>query len=810
MSQTLTYVIGQDRRAHVDDVQNFKINFDGGNSNWVQARQYERSMRQVFVNIKNEDGTPFDLTGCNVWFEGLLPKNSNGDFRIIDDKGYVALDPSAGRFRFDMPGHAFTVAGSYRQAFFRIAKDGKSVATLEFDLEVLADKVIGGLVPRDYISPLEDLLDQALQDFKAKSASFDQILSDLKKQFADTIADLNKQGMQVTTLLTDLQSRIEALTEKEKQAGLFTQAEAEAFKKSLELAINQKIIQTYDTIDDMQADANLVKGMTVETIGAIRSDDKGGAKYKVTDSPIGYNIALANGLFAQKIFDSDDGYYSEVTSEIKYRDDIHTTVYFIHIPKTDNQGNLIHPYLDKTGDKQAPSNYARKNHTTFTMNASLSTLTESGTWEDGHVIGNGKIINRKTYTKAVPDNFKYIGIKADRTIAEYPNSTSPEEMLADGVTDAMMVYWPLVKNGQIVDMTDFEANEGHWHVENYDPRIALGVTSSGEIIIGATDGRTMTDKGVTSQQMAQMMIDKGCVNAWHLDGGGSISLSLRESKLNRSIDQNGLFERQIKYTFNVRKDNAGGGLAELHSEIAKAKSDTVRQVVALRNNFYGWNTKPRGTFKVTTDDDLEKFKAFIENEMINLTNAMHGAGMVGYILNVGTNTVINRIFNAPYAQTYYYHFTWDSNYGQLMIQNTSAQSKKAFMLYNGTIDNHWSDWKLLDETKSVPVTKVYDQPINRFDVVQNGQTVVIDADLTIPTLAKWVNAVSGLPVPKQDTVTELRICDDAESLARVSVQKSGTFGVYGSKGNFPVNLKLHLSYVTEQQQHLIQGGQDWW
>lgn len=142
MSQTLTYVIGQDRRPHVDNVQDFKVNFDGSNTNWVQARQYERSMRQVFVNIKNEDGTPLDLTGCNVWFEGLLPKNSAGDFRVIDDKGYVALDPTAGRFRFDMPGHAFTVAGSYRQAFFRILKDGNSITTLEFDLDVLADKVI--------------------------------------------------------------------------------------------------------------------------------------------------------------------------------------------------------------------------------------------------------------------------------------------------------------------------------------------------------------------------------------------------------------------------------------------------------------------------------------------------------------------------------------------------------------------------------------------------------------------------------------------------------------------------------------------
>ena len=236
MSQTLNYVLGADRRALVKDVQNFRIDFSG-TKNWVQARQYEAGMRQVFVNIKHEDGTPLDLTGSNVYFEGWLPEHSTDDYRVIDNHGFVPIDPQSGKFRYDFPAQAFAIAGSYRQAFFRIVKDGKSVATLEFDLEVLADKVIGGLVPRDYISPLEDLLDQALQDFKAKSASFDQILSDLKKQFADTIADLNNQGMQVTTLLTDLQSRIEALTEKEKQAGLFTQAEAETFENGIQGAI---------------------------------------------------------------------------------------------------------------------------------------------------------------------------------------------------------------------------------------------------------------------------------------------------------------------------------------------------------------------------------------------------------------------------------------------------------------------------------------------------------------------------------------------------------------------------------------------
>lgn len=157
MSQTLTYTIGADKRALVSDAQDFHIDFTSDNSNWVQARQYEDSMRQVFVNVKNQDGTPYNLTGTNIWFEGILPDKNH---KILDAKHAVILDAANGQFRFDMPKQAFAVAGSYQQAFFRIVRDGASVTTLEFDLEVLADKVISNLVARDYITPFEDLYDQ--------------------------------------------------------------------------------------------------------------------------------------------------------------------------------------------------------------------------------------------------------------------------------------------------------------------------------------------------------------------------------------------------------------------------------------------------------------------------------------------------------------------------------------------------------------------------------------------------------------------------------------------------------------------------
>lgn len=237
MSQTLTYVMGGDRRAHVDNIQDFKVDFSDDNHNWVQARQFERGMRQVFVNIVNEDGTPFDLTGCNVWFEGLLPKTADCDFRVIDDDGYVPLDPSAGKFRYDMPGHAFTVAGSYRQAFFRILKNNNSVTTLEFDLDVLADKVIDGLVPKTWIGPFDKIADQLVESLQKHTDDADKILADFQKKVGDLIAQLNQQGSTTTSMLTDLRSQMAALQDKINNEHFFTEDEALKFEGEIKVLI---------------------------------------------------------------------------------------------------------------------------------------------------------------------------------------------------------------------------------------------------------------------------------------------------------------------------------------------------------------------------------------------------------------------------------------------------------------------------------------------------------------------------------------------------------------------------------------------
>lgn len=219
--QKLKYIIGGNKRALVKDVQNFKIDFNTADvHNFVQARQYENTMRQVFVDLVNDgDGSPYDLTGANIMFEGTLPDNTH---KIMDAKHGVILDPQNGQFRFDFPKQAFAVAGSYTQAFFRIMRDGDSVTTLEFDLEVLADKVISGLIPADYITPFEDLYDQLEAIVASGNKKVDEAIAAWNAKFQAKYNEIAALSQDVANHLIEMRAQLDVIQDKIKSNDIAT------------------------------------------------------------------------------------------------------------------------------------------------------------------------------------------------------------------------------------------------------------------------------------------------------------------------------------------------------------------------------------------------------------------------------------------------------------------------------------------------------------------------------------------------------------------------------------------------------------
>ena len=202
-----------------------------------------------------------------------------------------------------------------------------------------------------------------------------------------------------------------------------------------------------------------------------------------------------------------DNYYDEIiyTKERHYD----TDCYFTRIPKNDKDNKEIVLYLAQTDVGVTPTKYARDNNTSFTINASLYLGSSVGS---GSVIANGQIIEDKDLSSK-SDVYKYLGIKANRVLKEYQaNQTSAQEMIDDGCLQAFTVYYTLIKDNIIQDMSLIPDLDGDIAGKKH-PRQCLGQLEDGTIIILTCDGRTSINAGLTSEETVILLNEKGCVNA---------------------------------------------------------------------------------------------------------------------------------------------------------------------------------------------------------------------------------------------------------------------------------------------------------
>jgi exopolysaccharide biosynthesis protein len=70
-------------------------------------------------------------------------------------------------------------------------------------------------------------------------------------------------------------------------------------------------------------------------------------------------------------------------------------------------------------------------------------------------------------------------------------------------------------------------------IPNVHPRSAIGIDSEGRVILLVVDGRQSGSRGVDLQDLADIMLDLGAVEAMNLDGGGSSALVVDGILLNR-------------------------------------------------------------------------------------------------------------------------------------------------------------------------------------------------------------------------------------------------------------------------------------
>jgi hypothetical protein len=94
----------------------------------------------------------------------------------------------------------------------------------------------------------------------------------------------------------------------------------------------------------------------------------------------------------------------------------------------------------------------------------------------------------------------------------------------------------LVTDGQ-VNINSVEEQFRSDVTQGRAPRTAIGITADNQILLVTVDGRQNNySMGMTLEQLAQLMIDLGAVQAMNLDGGGSTTMVVDDMLVNRPSD----------------------------------------------------------------------------------------------------------------------------------------------------------------------------------------------------------------------------------------------------------------------------------
>lgn len=130
----------------------------------------------------------------------------------------------------------------------------------------------------------------------------------------------------------------------------------------------------------------------------------------------------------------------------------------------------------------------------------------------GLVISGGALL----HTGKDNETYNVVGFDADHIL--HVGTMTAEEALAQGITDAVSfrthdgLASSLIINGEVQPK-----NLGG----GVNPRTAVGQCADGSVLLLVLDGRSINTLGATMQDVADIMLEYGAVNAGNLDGGSS-------------------------------------------------------------------------------------------------------------------------------------------------------------------------------------------------------------------------------------------------------------------------------------------------
>ena len=213
--------------------------------------------------------------------------------------------------------------------------------------------------------------------------------------------------------------------------------------------------------------------------------------------------------------------------------------YFVEIPKLNSDGSMIEFKVgvadNKPGSVKTVTEFAAERDALITINAGFFHMKDGTNLPYGAVIIDGKPMYNGSPYKNVR-NAKTLAIMADGTFQYYPSGALDiDAMIADGVRHAVTGRLPIIINGVEADYDD---SEGKYQVIGYDEENYYILT---------------TEDGVQISDTADFLLKKGLLEAYVMDGGGSVSTNINAERINVKTTTDSKSERKVAtFVYAVR------------------------------------------------------------------------------------------------------------------------------------------------------------------------------------------------------------------------------------------------------------------
>ena len=163
-----------------------------------------------------------------------------------------------------------------------------------------------------------------------------------------------------------------------------------------------------------------------------------------------------------------------------------------------------------------PHKIARKNKTVIAVSNDYAQLRLSQKRRVGIVIRNGTVYSDRTWKKGVSKfpNLDTLAIWPDGDMKVYDSDElTAEEYLAAGATDVLAFGPWLIRDGE---MNEYALNK---YGKSRAERVAVGMVEKGHYWFMMLEGRITRSKGDGITFLAEKLKEKGCIQAFNLDGG---------------------------------------------------------------------------------------------------------------------------------------------------------------------------------------------------------------------------------------------------------------------------------------------------